>query len=152
MRLVTCDRYPIFFLGTASGVIVLEVRFVFCARRDLVVVRSIHSYGNLLAGVLEDGAGGVAGIGAFKGDLEADIEEVLFKRDNMFIVGCAHDFCLIFARLSKDAGDFDGGSHGDDAGVRGEGARWLLRGSSVGASVGDRAGLLVGASVSRILG
>ena len=33
---------------------------------------------NLVAGALKDGAGGVAGIGAFEGYLEARVEGVLF--------------------------------------------------------------------------
>ena len=41
--------------------------------RDLAVVGRIRRNGDPLAGVLEDGAGGVSGIGAFGGDLEADV-------------------------------------------------------------------------------
>ena len=37
--------------------------------------------------------------------MEADIEEILFKRDNMVIVGCACDFRLIVACLREEAGD-----------------------------------------------
>ena len=52
--------------------IVLAAQFFSLARRAchvLAVVGRIRRNGNLVAGVLEDGAGGVAGIGAFKGDL-----------------------------------------------------------------------------------
>ena len=49
---------------------------------------------------------------------------------------------MIVARIREKAGDFDGGSNGNDAGVGGEGARWLLGGASVGSAVRDCAGLL----------
>ena len=102
----------------------------------------------MLAGVLENGAVGVAGAGAFECDLDADVEEVLLERDDMVVFGSACDFCLIVAQLREESGDFNDGSHGDDAGVGGEGSRWLLG----GASVGDSEGLLVGASVGQRLG
>ena len=38
-RLVSCACRPVLFLGTASGVVGLEVGFVVCARRDLAVVQ-----------------------------------------------------------------------------------------------------------------
>ena len=117
-----------------------------------MVVWRICRDGDLVAGVLEDGAGGVSGICAFKGDLEADFEEVLFERDDMVVVCCACDFRAIVARLCEEAGDFDDRSHGDDAGVKGEGARWLLGGASVGDAVGDRAVLSVVDSVFQRLG
>ena len=117
--------------------------------RDLAVVWRIFRNVEPLAGVLEDGAGGVAGIGAFEGDLEGDVEEVLFERNNMVVVWCACNFCAIVARLREEAGDFDDGSHGNGAGVGGEGARWLLGGASVEAAVGDHAVLLVVDSVVR---
>ena len=101
----------------------MEVGVVVCARRDLAVVWRIRRNGDLVAGVLEDGAGGVAGIGAFEGDLEADVEEVIFKRDDMAVVWCARDFRLIFASLCKEAVDLDDRIHGDDASVGGEGAQ-----------------------------
>ena len=82
----------------------------------------------------------------------ADVEEVLFKRDGMVVFWCARDFRSIIALLRKEAGDFDDGSHGDDTGVGGEGAWWLLGGALVGALVGDRASLSVVASVGRRLG
>ena len=66
----------------------------------------------------------------------------------MVVVGSAQGFISIVARLRKEAGDFDGGSNGDDAGVGGEVARWLLGGALVGASMG----LLVGALVGQRLG
>ena len=43
-------------------------------------------------GVLEDGAGGVAGVGAFECDLKADVEEVFLEFDDMVVVGIARDF------------------------------------------------------------
>ena len=84
--------------------------------------------------------------------MEADVEEVRFKRDDMVVFWCARNVRSIVARLHKEAGDFDNGSHGNDAGVGGEGYRWLLVRASVRALVGDRAGVLVVASVSRRLG
>ena len=59
---------------------------------------------------------------------------------------------VTFIRLSRASGDFDDGSHGDDAGVGGEGSLWLLGGASVGASVGDSEGLLFRDSVGCGLG
>ena len=98
----------------------MEVGVIVCARRDLAVIWRIRRDSDLVAGVLEDGAGGVAGISAFEVDLGADVEEVLFKCDNVVIVWCARDFSSMDARLREEAGDFDNGSHGDDAGVGGE--------------------------------
>ena len=49
----------------------LEVGVVVRACRDLAVVGRIRCDVNPVAGVLKDGAGGVAGIDAFEGDLEA---------------------------------------------------------------------------------
>ena len=129
----------------------MEVGFVVCARSDLAVVRRTRRYVDVLAGILEDGTGGVSGVRVFKGDLKADVEEVLFERDDMVVVGCACDFRSIVARLRKEAGDFDDGSHGDDASVGGEGARCLLGGSLVVASVRYSEGLLVGALGGRSL-
>ena len=111
------------FLGTACRVVSLEVGVIVCACRDLAVVCRIRCEGDPLAGILKDGTGGVAGIGAFKGDLEADVEEVLFERDNTVVVWCACYFREIVARLREEAGDFDDRSHGDGAGVGGEGVR-----------------------------
>ena len=71
--MVPCARRPIFFLSAANGVVYLEVRVVVRACRDLAVVGGIRCDGDPVAGVLEDGAGGGAGIGAFKGNLEAYI-------------------------------------------------------------------------------
>ena len=70
----------------------------------------------------------------------------------MVVVWCGRDFRSIFARLRKEAGDFDDRSHGDDTGVGGEGAWWMLGGALVGASVGDRESLSVVASVGWRLG
>ena len=67
----------------------------------------------------------------------------------MFAIWCANDFRSIVARFRKEVGDFDDGSHGNDTGVGGEGARWLLGGASVEAAVGDHAVLLVVDSVVR---
>ena len=44
----------------------------------MAVVWRICRDGDPVAGVLEDGAGRFSGIGAFEGNLEADIEGVLF--------------------------------------------------------------------------
>ena len=55
------------------GVVCLEVGVVVCACRDLAVVGPIRRNGDPIAVVLDDGAGGVAGIGAFKGDLEENV-------------------------------------------------------------------------------
>ena len=97
----------------------MEVGVIVSARRDLVVVWRICRNGDLVAGVLEDGAGGVAGISAFEVDLEADVEEILFKRDDMVVVWCTRDFRLIVARLRKEAGDFDDRGYDDDYSVGG---------------------------------
>ena len=70
-RLVPCACRPIFFLGTARGVVCFEVRVVVCACCNLAVVGCICRDGNPVAGVLKDGDGGVSGIGVFGGDLEA---------------------------------------------------------------------------------
>ena len=127
--MVPCARCPIFFLDTARGVVCLEVGVVVCACHDLSFVWRICRDGDPVAGILEDGAGGVAGIGAFEGDFEADVEEVLFERKYMVVVWCACDFRAIVARLHEEAGDFDYGSHSNDASVGGEGYRWLLGGA-----------------------
>ena len=152
-RLVPCAHRPVLFLVTVSGVVGLEVGVVVCARRNLAVVRRTHQYGNLVLGVLEDGAGGVAGgvagAGAFKCDLKADVEEVLLESDDMVVVWSAQAFCSIVARLCEEAGDLDNGSHGDDAGIEGEGARWLLGGASVRSSVGLSVRASVGLSLSQ---
>ena len=66
----------------------------------------------------------------------------------MVVVGCARKFRSIFIRLCEEAGDFDDGSRGGDAGVGVEGPRWLLG----GASVGESAVILVGSLVGRSLG
>ena len=121
----------------------MEVWVVVHACRDLAVAGSIRRNSDLVAGVLEDGAGGVAGIGAFKGNLEADFEEVLFERDYMVVVRCPCDFHVIVARLCEEAGGFDDGSHCDGAGVGGEGSQWLMGGASVWAAVGYHAVLSV---------
>ena len=65
-RMVPCARRPVLFIGTASGVIGLEVGVVVCAHHDLTVARCTFRDVNLVAGDLEDGAGGVAGVGAFE--------------------------------------------------------------------------------------
>ena len=70
----------------------------------------------------------------------------------MFAIWCANDFRSIVARFRKEVGDFDDGSHGNDTGVGGEGARWLLGGALVGDFVRDLAGLSVVALVGRRLG
>ena len=147
-RLIPWARRPVLFLSTERGVVGLEVGVVVLLRRDLAVVQYICRDGDLVAGVLEDGAGEVVGVGAFKCDLNADIDEVLLEFDNMVVIWSARYFCLIATRFCKEAGDFNNRSHSDGAGVGGEGTRWLLGGASVGASVG----LLVGSSVGRILG
>ena len=67
----------------------------------------------------------------------------------MLVVGSAQDFCSIVARLREEAGDFNGGSNGDDAGVGGEAARRLLGGSSVGVRVVLSVWILVGWSLGR---
>ena len=103
-------------------------------------------------GVLEDGTRGVAGISASEGDLESYVEEVFFECNEMVIVWCACDFRAIVARLREEAGDFDDGSHGDDACVGEKGSRWLLGRASFVAAVGDRAGLSVVDSVVWRLG
>ena len=54
----------------------------------------------------------------------------------MVVVGSAREFILIVLCLREEVGDFDDRSHGDDAGVGGEGVRWLMGGTSVGAIVG----------------
>ena len=146
--MVPCDLQPVLFLGTASGVVGLEVRVVVCARRDLTFLRRIGYDGDLVAGVFEDSARWVAYVGAFKFNLEADVEEILIESDDMVAVWSAHDFCSIVARLHNEAGDFDNGSHSDDTGVGGEVAQWLIGGSLVGYSEG----LSVGASVGQSLG
>ena len=64
--LVSCACRPVLFLGTASGVVGLEVGFVVCARRNLAVVQCTRQEDNLVLGVLEDGARGVAEVGAFE--------------------------------------------------------------------------------------
>ena len=147
-RLVPCARRPGLFLGMEIKVLGLEVGVVILARSDLAVVRRTRQDGNLVmrGSLLE--FGGVAVVGAFKCDLKADVEEALLKFDNMVVVGSARDFCLIVARLREEAGDFDGGRHGDDAGVGGEGARCLLGRASFGSSVGLSVGALVGQSLS----
>ena len=89
----------------------------------------------MVAGVLEDGSGGVAGVSAFECNLNAGFEEVLLELDNMVVVGSAQDFCSVVAHLREEAGDFDNGIHCDDAGVWGERARWLMVGASIGASM-----------------
>ena len=50
---------------------------------------------------------------------------------------------MIFARLRKETGDLDDKRRGDGTGIRGDGARWLLGGASVGVAVEDRAVLSV---------
>ena len=147
-RLVPCACHPVLFVGTESGVTGFDVGVVAHTRRGLDFLWRTRQDGDLVLDVLEDGAGGVAGVGALECYLKAEIEEVILEIDDTVVVGSARDFCLIFARLRKEAGDFDDRSHGDDAGVRGDGERWLLGRASVGASVG----LLVGASVGRRLG
>ena len=84
--------------------------------------------------------------------MEEDVEEVLLESYNIFIVGCARNFRSIVTRLQEEAGNSDNKSHGDDDGVWGERALWLLGGASVEASVGDSKGLSVEASVGRSLG
>ena len=117
----------------------MEVWVVVHACRDLAVAGSIRRDSDLVAGVLEDGAGGVAGIGAFKGNLEADFEEVLFERDYMVVVRCPCDFHVIVARLREEAGNLDDVIHGNGAGIEGDGSLWLLGGALVGVAVGERA-------------
>ena len=148
MRLIYCGCRLVIFLGTASGVVGFEVEVVVCARCDLAVVRRTCRYGDLVAGVLEYGAVEVTGVGAFKYNLKADVEEILLEIGDMVVIGGAQDFCSILTRLCKRAGDFDDRIHGDDAGIGGEGARWLLGGSSVGFCMV----LSVGASVVWSLG
>ena len=116
-----------------SGIIGFEVGVVVCTRCNLAVVRRTFRHGNLVADVLEDGAKRVAGVGAFECNLKADVEEVLLESYNMVVVGIAQDFCSIVTPLRKEAGDFENGIHGDDAGVGGGGAWWLLGGALVGA-------------------
>ena len=100
-RLVPCACCPVLFLGTASGVVGLEIGVGVRVRRDLAVVWRTRRDGDLVAGVLENGDGGVAGVGAFECDLKADVEEVLLEVEDMVVVGIAQDFCSIFARLCK---------------------------------------------------
>ena len=119
------------------------------ACRDLEVVRRTRRDGDLVAGVLEDGARGVASVGAFVYDLESEVEEVLLESDNMVVVGSARDFRSIVARFHEEMGDFDDGIHGGDAAVSGERAWWLLGIASVVARVGLLVGASVGWSLSR---
>ena len=63
--------------------------------------------------------------------MKANVEKVLLEIDDMVVVGSARDFCLIVARLHKEATEF----MVMNAIVRREGARWLLGGFSVGARV-----------------
>ena len=88
VRLVPCACRPILFLGTARGVVFLEVEVVVRACRNLAVVGRICRNSDPVAGTLVDGAGGVAGIGAFKIDLEAYVKEVLLELNGMVVVGC----------------------------------------------------------------
>ena len=53
----------------------------------MAVVRCSCQEIELVAGVIEDGDGGVADVGAFKCDLKADVEEVLLESENMVVVG-----------------------------------------------------------------
>ena len=119
------------------------------ACRDLEVVRRTRRDGDLVAGVLEDGARGVASVGAFVYDLESEVEEVLLESDNMVVVGSARDFRSIVARFHEEMGDFDDGIHGDDASVGGEGARWLMGRASVGDNEGLSVGALIGWNIGR---
>ena len=140
-----------FFLGMTRRVFCLEVGVVVCTCFNLVVVWCICCDRDPVSGILEDGNGGVAGIGAFEGYLEADVEEVLFERDDMAVFWCACKFRVIVADLREEAGDFDDGCHGDYTGVGGEGARWFLGGASVGVAVRGHAGLSVpGLAVQRL--
>ena len=72
----------------------------------------------------------------------------MFKRSSLNTttwssLGVLFDFLVIVARLREEAGDLDGGSHGNGAGVRGDGARRLMGGASVGVVVRERAVLSV---------
>ena len=116
-RLVPCACRPVLFLGASSGVVSLEVGFVVHARRDLAVVRRTCRDGDLVAGILKDGTGGVSGVGTFECNLKADVDEILLEMDNIVVVRSARYFCSIAALLRKEAGDFNNRSHGDDAGV-----------------------------------
>ena len=81
--------------------------------------------------------------------MKADVEEVLLEFDNMVVVWSARDSFSVVACLHKEAGGFDDRIHGDNAGVGREGARWLMDGALVRASVSLLIGALVGRSLAQ---